>query len=74
MKLKVNRISQERRHVLDMFINALKDLFHNLLHDNDITQFKQCVSDLETYSDEQLIKINKKYKSKNSKFTSIQKV
>jgi hypothetical protein len=74
MKLKVNRISQERHNVLDMFINALKDLFHNLLYDNDITQFKHCVSDLETYSDAQLIKINKKYKSKNNKYTSIEKV
>lgn len=74
MKLKVNRISHERRNVLDMYINALKDLFINLLDNNDFTQFKHCVSELETYSDVQLVKINKKYKSKSVTYSSIKKV
>ena len=74
MKFKVNRISHERHNVLDMYINALKDLFINLLDNNDFTQFKHCASELETYSDAQLIKINKKYKSKNTTYASIKKV
>jgi hypothetical protein len=74
MKLKIYRISQERRNVLDMYINALKDLFNNLLHNSDFVQFKHCVSELETYSDAQLIKINKKYKSKNTTYASIKNV
>lgn len=74
MKLKVNRISQERRNVLDMYVNALRDLFNNLLHNNDFAQFKHCVSELEIYSDAQLIKINKKYKSKNKTYESIKNI
>ena len=74
MKLKINRISHERRNVLDMYVNALKDLFINLLHNKDFAQFKHCVSELEIYSDAQLIKINKKYKSKNSTYSSIKNV
>jgi hypothetical protein len=74
MKLKVNRISHERRNVLDMYINALKDLFLNLIQDNDIVQFKNCACELEKYTDTQLNKINKKYKSKNTTYASIKKV
>ena len=74
MKLKVNRISHERRNVLDMYINALKDLFLNLMQDNDIVQFKNCACELEKYTDTQLNKINKKYKSKNTTYASIKKV
>jgi hypothetical protein len=74
MKLKVNRISHERRNVLDMYINALKDLFLNLIQDSDIVQFKNCAYELEKYTDIQLNKINKKYKSKNTTYASIKKV
>jgi hypothetical protein len=74
MKLKVNRISQERRNVLDMYVNALRDLFNNLLHNSDFVQFKHCVSELETYSNTQLVKINKKYKSKNMTYSCIKNI
>ena len=72
--LKRNRLAEERYNIIDMYINVLKDLFLNLLHTKDINQFKQSSVEIETHANEQLKKINKKYKSSDNKYSEIRKM
>jgi len=72
--LKRNRLAQERYNIIDMYINVIKDLFLNLMHTKDINQFKQSSSEIESHANEQLKKINKKYKSADNKYSEIKKM
>jgi len=72
--LKKNRLAQERYNIIDMYINVIKDLFLNLFQTKDINQFKQSSSEIERHADEQLKKINKKYKSYDNKYSEIKKM
>jgi len=71
MLIKKNKIGQERYNVCDLFYNAMKDLFINLVENKDFPQFKNSVGELEKYADQQFMKINKKYGSKDKRFSNI---
>lgn len=66
MLVKKNKLGQDRHNVYDLYCNGTKDLFINLVHNKDITQFKDSMLHLEQYANEQLTKINKKYGSTDS--------
>jgi len=72
--LKRNRLAQERYNIIDMYANVIKDLFLNLVHTKDINQFKQSAGEIESHANEQLKKINKKYKSADNKYSEIKKM
>jgi hypothetical protein len=71
MKLKINRLGQDRYNVYDMYTHALKDLFLNMFVDYDYKKFKDSYDELEKYTNTQLEKINKKHKSKNSQYLKV---
>ena len=66
-KMKKNEINHERYKVLDMYCNVIKDNFLNLMTDastEGFKNFKDSCERIEKYADEQLLRINEKYKSK----------
>lgn len=71
MLIKKNKIGQERYNVCDLYYNAMKDLFINLVENKDFVQFKHSAYELEKYTNQQFEKINKKYGSKDKKFSEI---
>jgi len=71
MIVKRNKLNQERYNVFDLYSNGMKDLFINLEHTKDYEQFRRCAYEIETYSNDQLNKINKKYGSRDSAYSSI---
>ena len=71
MIVKRNKLNQERYNVYDLYSNGMKDLFINLEHTKDYEQFRRSSYELETYSNDQLTKINKKYGSRDSAYSSI---
>ena len=65
--MKKNEINHERYKVLDMYCNVIKDNFLNLMTDastEGFKNFKDSCERIEKYADEQLFRINEKYKSK----------
>lgn len=74
MLIKKNKIGQERYNVCDLYYNAMKDLFINLVEDKDIAQFKHSAWELEKYANQQFTKINKKHGSKDRKYLEIKNV
>jgi hypothetical protein len=71
MLVKKNNLRQERYNVCDLYYNAMKDLFLNVMVDKDIDKLKQSVQQLEDYANGQFTKINKKYESKDKRFAEI---
>jgi hypothetical protein len=66
-RMKKNEINHERYKVLDMYCNVIKDNFLNLMTETSVeafNTFKDSCERIEKYADEQLLRINKKYKSK----------
>jgi hypothetical protein len=61
MLIKKNKIGQERYNVCDLYYNAMKDLFINLVDSKDFPQFKHSVGELDYYVNQQFSKINSKY-------------
>ena len=74
MLVKKNNLRQERYNVCDLYYNAMKDLFINVMEDKDFVKLSQSVGELEYYTNEQLIKINKKYQSKDKRFMGIKSI
>jgi hypothetical protein len=74
MLVKRNKLRQERYNVCDLYYNAMKDLFINVMEDKDFVKLSQSVGELEYYTNEQLIKINKKYQSKDKRFMGIKSI
>ena len=50
-------------HILNMFVTVLNDFFQNAIEDNKLDLFKINADNLIQYTNEQLDKINKRYKS-----------
>ena len=63
-RMKKNEINHERYKVLDMYCNVIKDNFLNLMTETRFDTFKDSCERIEQYADEQLLRINEKYKSK----------
>jgi len=73
-RMKKNEINHERYKVLDMYCNVIKDNFLNLMAETSVeafNTFKYSCDRIEKYADEQLFKINKKYKSKCKEYLTI---
>ena len=73
-RLKKNEIDHERYKVYDMYCNVIKDNFLNLMTETTVetfVTFKDSCKQIEEYADEQLLKINKKYNSKNKAYLTI---
>ena len=51
-----------------MFVHVLNDLFRNVIEDKNIHNFYNNSDKLVEYTNEQLQKINKRYKSKETKY------
>ena len=67
------RIKKEEKnnniyHILYMFVHVLNDLFRNVIEDKNIHNFYNNSDKLVEYTNEQLEKINKRYKSKETKY------
>ena len=67
-KIKKEKKENEIYHVLNMYLNVMDDLFRMLLHDKQTNKFINNVHHLIAYSNEQIEKINKNYKSVCSKY------
>ena len=50
-------------HILNMFVNVMNDLFRNIIINKNIENFITNADELVDYTNEQLCKINKRYKS-----------
>ena len=74
MLIKKNKIGQDRYNVCDLYYNAMKDLFINLVENKDIVQFKHSAWEIEKYANQQFGKINRKYGSKDKRFSEIKNV
>ena len=74
MLVKKNKLRHERYNLCDLYYNAMKDLFINVMVDRDVGKLKQSVDELEYYTNEQLAKINKKYESKDKRFAEIKSI
>lgn len=55
-------------HILYMFVQVMNDLFRNMIEDKNTTIFFDNSKKLIEYTNEQLEKINKRYKSKDKKY------
>ena len=55
-------------HVLNMYVNVLSDLFRNAIADKNLETFKTNVDSLVNYTNNQLEKINKRYKSSDKSY------
>ena len=76
-RMKKNEINHERYKVLDMYCNVIKDNFLNLMTETSIEAFdtfKDSCERIEKYTDEQLLRINEKYKSKSKLYLNIKNV
>ena len=76
-RMKKNEINHERYKVLDMYCNVIKDNFLNLMTETSLETFmtfKHSCERIEEYADEQLLKINKKYNSKNMSYLKVRSV
>ena len=67
------RIKKEEKnnniyHILYMFVHVLNDLFRNVIEDKNIHNFYNNSDKLVEYTNEQLQKINKSYKIKETKY------
>ena len=70
LKIKIKKSEKDFNiyQILDMYVHASTDLFLNLMHDLDIQLFVDNSTKLIKYTDEQIERINKRYKSRESKY------
>jgi hypothetical protein len=64
------RIKQDEKnnnlyHIYNMFANVINDLFRNMVEDKDIENFKNHAANLLEYTNNQIEKLNNRYKSKS---------
>ena len=64
------RIKQDEKdnnlyHIYNMFVNVINDLFRNMIEDRNIENFKINADNLIEYTNNQIKKLNNRYKSKS---------
>lgn len=68
MKMKKDEMMMERYMILDMYCNVFSDLFVNLQMDKNFEIFSKNAVQIFNYTNEQMVKLNKKYGSKDSRY------
>jgi hypothetical protein len=64
------RVKQDEKdvnlyYIYNMFVNVMNDLFRNMLEDRNVENFKTHAYNLSDYTNNQIEKLNDRYKSKN---------
>jgi len=70
LKTDIKREKRENEvyHILNMFVNVMEDLSHDIINDKNTVKFIDSADSLIKYVNEQIGKINKKYKSVEKKY------
>jgi len=70
LKMKIKKAEREFNvyQILDMYIHASTDIFRNFMDSGEYEIFTDNSVKLIKYTDEQIIRVNKRYKSRESKF------
>jgi len=64
MRIKQDEKNNNLYHIYNMFVNVINDLFRNMIEDINVEGFKNNTDNLLEYTNNQIEKLNNRYKSK----------